>query len=115
MSSKPKTPEGAIKKAIKDYLSTVKKCEVFPYASNGMWDAQRRIFRTSAGRVGTPDLLLCYRGRFLGLEIKTGQGRLSQPQRECIRAIDESGGRAVVVRSVQDVIDFLSSLSPPQE
>ena len=52
---------------------------------------------------GVPDILCCYRGYFVGFEVKTAKGRLSGPQRVQNNRIRQAGGRAVVVRSVADV------------
>ncbi len=52
---------------------------------------------------GVPDILCCYRGRFVGLEVKTARGRISAPQRVQNDRIRKAGGCAVVVRSVADV------------
>ena len=52
---------------------------------------------------GVPDILCCYRGRFVGFEVKTARGRISGPQRVQNDRIRKAGGRAVVVRSVADV------------
>ncbi len=52
---------------------------------------------------GVPDILCCYRGRFVGLEVKTAKGRISGPQRVQNERIRRACGHAVVVRSVADV------------
>src|SRR5210317_609110 len=52
---------------------------------------------------GVPDILCCYRGRFVGFEVKTAKGRISGPQRVQNERIRRACGRAVVVRSVADV------------
>ena len=52
---------------------------------------------------GVPDILCCYRGRFVGFEVKTETGRISGPQRVQNERIRRACGRAVVVRSVADV------------
>jgi Holliday junction resolvase len=52
---------------------------------------------------GVPDILCCYRGRFVGFEVKTAKGRISGPQRVQNERIRRARGRAVVVRSVADV------------
>jgi len=52
---------------------------------------------------GVPDILCCYRGRFVGFEVKTAKGRISGPQRVQNDRIRRACGRAVVVRSVADV------------
>jgi Holliday junction resolvase len=52
---------------------------------------------------GVPDILCCYKGRFVGFEVKTAKGRISGPQRVQNERIRRACGRAVVVRSVADV------------
>ena len=52
---------------------------------------------------GVPDILCCYKGRFVGFEVKTAKGRISGPQRIQNERIRRACGRAVVVRSVADV------------
>jgi len=52
---------------------------------------------------GVPDILCCYKGRFVGFEVKTDKGRISGPQRVQNERIRRACGRAVVVRSVADV------------
>ena len=52
---------------------------------------------------GVPDIICCYKGRFVGFEVKTSKGRISGPQRVQNERIRRACGRAVVVRSVADV------------
>ena len=52
------TPEGRVKKKIKEYLVTTGAWYYMP-VSNGM------------GRVGCPDILVCYKGHFLAFEVKS--------------------------------------------
>jgi len=52
---------------------------------------------------GVPDIICCYKGRFVGFEVKTAKGRISGPQRVQNERIRRACGRAVVVRSVADV------------
>ena len=52
---------------------------------------------------GVPDILCCYKGRFVAFEVKAAKGRLSGPQRFQNERIRRARGRAVVVRSVADV------------
>ena len=61
---------------------------------------------------GTPDLLVCCKGRFVGLEIKRPDGSYgtTRPQEMRIAAIRRAGGVAEVVTSIADVAALLSSL-----
>jgi hypothetical protein len=56
---------------------------------------------------GLPDLCCCYKGRLIALELKAPKGKTSPAQDEFIRRINEAGGLALVVRSLDDVISAL--------
>jgi hypothetical protein len=56
---------------------------------------------------GVSDILGCWRGRMLAIEIKTIRGTVSPQQQAFLRAITANGGLAVVARSVEDVIESL--------
>jgi hypothetical protein len=62
--------------------------------------------------VGTPDLLCCYRGYFIGMEVKTPdtQGDVSPAQRLRITEIRAAGGSAIVVWDVDQVERYLNKL-----
>ncbi len=45
---------------------------------------------------GTPDILLCANGRFVGLELKTNEGKLSKLQEYNLECIEKAGGMAIV-------------------
>lgn len=51
---------------------------------------------------GAADVFAVYRGRFYGLECKTGAGRQSADQKKWQAKIERAGGVYVVVRSIQD-------------
>lgn len=57
----------------------------------------------SYGSSGIPDIICCYRGRFIAFEVKTQKGKTTALQEANIRKINESDGKAVVVRSVDEV------------
>ena len=53
---------------------------------------------------GVPDIVGCWRGAFVAFEVKRPQvGRVSDLQKHIIEQINEVGGRAFVVYSVEDV------------
>ena len=86
------TPEGKVKKKVKEYLQSIGAWYYMP-VSNGM------------GRVGCPDILVCYEGRFLAFETKA-PGKIknvtANQQRE-IDAIQSVNGLAHVVDDVEQV------------
>lgn len=58
---------------------------------------------------GIPDLLVCWRGHFIGLELKRGSVT-SKLQEWQIRRIRKAGGTAEVVTSVEDALAVLAKL-----
>lgn len=56
---------------------------------------------------GVPDLICCFKGRLVGIEIKAEKGVVSDYQKEFIDRINEAGGLAFVARDIQTVIDKL--------
>lgn len=101
------TPESIVKKSIVAYLSFIPNCEIFPVSTVGVYDAAQKRFRKSVGRIGTPDLLLCYRGVFVGIEVKSKTGRLTDEQKEIGACIESAGGVWGVAKSMEDVREIL--------
>lgn len=59
----------------------------------------------SSSKTGTPDILACIHGRFVAIEVKA-PGKINNVtdlQRAQLNAIIESGGRAAVVDSIEDL------------
>lgn len=93
------TPEGKVKKQVRDYL---RKKDIWFYqpVQNGM------------GQVGIPDFICCYKGQFIAIETKApGKlGNVTPNQERVINEIREHGGLALVVDSIdslQVVLDVL--------
>jgi len=55
---------------------------------------------------GEPDLIVCYKGRYFGLEVKGSKGRASGVQISKIKDIRKAGGVAFVIRD-PDLLDEL--------
>ena len=53
--------------------------------------------------VGVPDLVLCYRGRFIAIELKAPNGRLSRIQVYQLQNIQRAGGKAYMCRTLDEV------------
>lgn len=56
---------------------------------------------------GTPDILACLRGRFVGIELKAAKGQLSAEQSQWHEGAQRAGGLIVTARSVDDVVRAL--------
>jgi len=62
-------------------------------------------------RSGRPDIYLCYKGRFVGVELKKGPGDSPTPlQQKHLREIRESGGIGVWLTSLEELKNLLSSI-----
>lgn len=86
------TPEGKVKRKCVDII-TKHGAYYFAPAANGY------------GRAGIPDLIICYKGRFLGVECKAGFNKPSALQEREMAAIHKAGGSAMVVR--EDTTEML--------
>lgn len=107
------TPEGKVKKEIKDWL---KAQEIY-------------FFNAIAGPYqehGIPDIIICYHGHFIGCEVKAAEkiGKRGKPlkqrgttalQDDHIKRICESGGYAWSVRSLEELQRHLHSIDILEE
>tara|TARA_R110002033_G_scaffold30116_2_gene67059 strand:+ start:1627 stop:1935 length:309 start_codon:yes stop_codon:yes gene_type:complete len=93
------TPEGKVKKKVKEYLQSIGAWYYMP-VSNGM------------GRVGCPDILVCYRGLFMAFETKA-PGKIknvtANQEREIVD-IQRAYGLAHVVDDVSQVISIIETI-----
>ena len=64
------------------------------------------------GTAGIPDIICCYRGKFVAFEVKTLTGKLSKLQEITINRINEAGGMAINVTSLQEVKNVLEGVMP---
>ena len=64
-------------------------------------------------RSGVPDLLCCINGRFVGVELKTDDGKVAELQQYNIDKIKKSGGVALVLRP-SDFKEFKSMVDKLQ-
>lgn len=95
--------EAALIQKIRNYLKTVPEC--FFWKEHG----------GQYGTAGIPDIIVCYRGRFVAFEAKVGRNKPTKLQAATIEAIRKAGGIAAVVYSVEDVKAVLSELEAQDE
>ena len=93
------TPESKVKKKIHDVLK-----------AHGAY-AVNYIGGMHANN-GTPDILACYKGRFIGIEAKAGKNKPTDLQTSNLRTIDEAGGLALVINetNVGGLAHFLENI-----
>ena len=57
-----------------------------------------KTFSNGIQRAGVPDLLICCKGKFYGVELKAEKGRVSRLQEHELKLIEEAGGRALILK-----------------
>lgn len=62
------------------------------------------------GTAGIPDLIVCYKGKFIAFEGKVGKNKPTPLQDATIKRILRAGGYALVVRSLEEVKDIIEAL-----
>jgi len=90
--------EKDITAAITRYLKTVPCC--FFWKEHG----------GQYGTAGLPDIICCYRGRFVAFEVKAPSGRPTKLQEITLQRIKDARGEAFIVRSVQEVQAIIKNL-----
>ena len=95
--------EAALVKKIRGFLATVPEC--FFWKEHG----------GQYGTAGIPDIIVCYKGRFIAFEAKVGRNKPTKLQAATIEAIKKAGGTAAVVYSVDDVKAVMSELEARYE
>ena len=92
--------EKTITNQILKYLKSEPECFAFK-EHGGMYST-----------AGIPDIICCYRGKFVAFEVKTLTGKLSKLQEITIKRINEAGGMAIKVTSLQEVKNVLEGVMP---
>lgn len=97
--------ESMIKEAILTYL-WYQKIFCWNNESVGIYDAKHRAYRKKNSRFqlkGVADILGIFSNRFLAIEVKSKEGRLSDDQEAFLNMVSKQGGISFVARSVDDV------------
>lgn len=92
--------ESAVVRAICRYLDSI-----------GAW----WVKSTGVAKVGCPDLLCCYRGQFLAIEVKredpvTASYGVTKKQQYELQRIGQAGGVAMVAWNVEMVKDAIEAM-----
>ena len=83
----------------RDVVAAIKKYLISLGGDIFFWKEHGGPYGTS----GIPDIICCYKGRFLGLEAKLPGGKLTELQKRSLDKINAAGGIARRVESVDDV------------
>lgn len=89
------TPEAKVKKKVVDVIKKHKAYYFYPVTGG-------------FGRSGIPDIIVCHRGHFVGIECKAGTNKPTALQLAELAKIIDAGGNAMVVNENNiDVVDEL--------
>ena len=92
--------EKTITNQILKYLKSLSEC--FAFKEHG------GLYGTS----GIPDIIVCYKGKFLAFEVKTEKGKLSKLQEITIEKIRNAKGVAFKVTSLEEAKEILEEVMP---
>ena len=93
---------------------TEKQLEIKTIKQLRLWGAWVvKIHGHAVGRVGIPDLLACYNGRFVAIEVKTPKGIVSDVQSLIITKIKRAGGLTFVIRDKSQLVELAELMNVP--
>lgn len=97
------TPEAKVKAKVREVLKKSGAYYVMPVTGG-------------YGKQGAPDFLVCYLGRFIGIECKAGRGVPTALQAKNLNSIEDAGGYSLVVNenNVVDVETLLDDIFKEQ-
>ena len=92
-------PEAKVKKQVKKILDDIGAYHFSPM-SGGF------------GRSGVPDIIACYKGRFIGIECKAGKNETTLLQKHNMKQIVAQKGLAIVVNegNIEELLAMLKEL-----
>lgn len=89
------TPEAKVKKKVVDVIKKHKAYYFYPVTGG-------------FGRSGIPDIIVCHRGRFVGIECKAGSNKPTPLQLAELDKIMKADGHALVINETTiEVVDEL--------
>ena len=112
MRRRSSRPEDQIQRAVFQHLKTRAAPGVFAFhVPNG---GKRRpieasILKGLGVKAGVPDVIVCFRGNFFGLELKADGGRPTDKQLEAVDNIRDAGGFACVCEGLDRALKCLET------
>jgi len=93
------TPEGKVKKKVKKILDDLKAYHFSPMTAG-------------YGRSGVPDIIVCYKGKFIGIECKAGNNEPTLLQKHNMKLINDNQGLAFVINesNIDELLTIMKGL-----
>ena len=101
--------ERDLQRAVLDYFALQKDCFAVRINTMGVPLHGREGFRPSPMR-GVADVLVCIKGKFLAIELKSSKGKLSAEQESFLDSVSNTGGYAIVASSLDAVMDVVEQI-----
>ena len=92
--------------------------QYYPDLYRNIWHTNGRAINASNGAVlkgmgvvaGVSDLLFFYKGTLHGIELKMGNGRQSDEQKEFEKMLKANGGRYYIVRTLDSFANLINEI-----
>jgi hypothetical protein len=94
MRGKPPTPEALLTRSVRQLL---KAAGIFHFKHWG----------GPMGYPGVADILGCYKGRMIAIELKSPTGKATPDQERFLQNVKDAGGIAFIAKTLDEVIDGL--------
>lgn len=91
------TDEADILKVVTTYLHCLDECCI--------------IRQEAIHRIGIPDIICCYKGRFIAIELKDDEGIQSELQKKWQRDIEAAKGIYILADSVNPICDTFMQIA----
>jgi hypothetical protein len=109
-------PERRLHLQVANYLDLALPANAFwwptPNASKRLPRQAANMKRAKEFKPGIPDIMICYRGRLICIELKSPKGRVSPEQDAVHERLTLSGAAVGICRSLDDLIDLLILIIP---
>lgn len=94
-------------------LQYLEASKIFHYRNNSgaivsEYKGKKRFVRF--GATGSPDIIVVYRGQYIGFEIKDVKGKQSESQVAFQEALEKAGGAYYVIRSIDEFVRIMMKI-----
>lgn len=91
---KKQTPEGMLTASVKQLL---RSAGIFHW----------KVYQTLGSSPGVADIIGCYKGRMIAIELKSPNGKATPDQERFIQNVNDAGGIAFIAKTLDEVIEGL--------
>jgi penicillin-binding protein-related factor A (putative recombinase) len=105
-----KPTEKETQKAILEFLKTIGALPIKIY-NGGIYDPKyQKYFFPYQTQKGVSDIIVCYKGRFVAIEVKSPSRKPTPDQIQFLKEVEKAGGLGFWTDDIDDVINFFNNL-----